>query len=135
MDDLTQRFVAALDELHHDREVDALVELFGDDATLDKAGMPRGAGGKDGARTFWTQYRDVFDDIEASFRHVVRQNDGGNDVSFLEWTSEGTLKDGTDFSYTGVSILESHGGEINAFRTYYDTAAFLEEGKIGAHRA
>jgi ketosteroid isomerase-like protein len=121
MKDMTQQFVAALDELHQQREVGALVELFGDDATLDKAGMPRGEQGKDGARVFWEQYRDVFDDIDASFRHRV----DGDDVAFLEWTSTGTLRDGTAFSYDGVSVLESHSDTIDAFRTYYDTAAFL----------
>ncbi|WP_292988666.1 nuclear transport factor 2 family protein [Mycobacterium sp.] len=122
---MTQQFVAALDELHHRREVDALVELFADDATLDKVGMPRGEEGKDGARAFWEQYRAVFDDIEASFRHRV----DGDDIAFLEWTSKGTLRDGTAFSYDGVSVLESNGDTINAFRTYYDTAAFMHERK------
>jgi hypothetical protein len=87
MDDMTQHFVAALDELHRSRDVVPLVDLFGDGATLDKAGMPHSHHGKDGARTFWQQYREVFDDIDASFRHRV----DGDEVAFLEWTSEGTL--------------------------------------------
>lgn len=118
---MTEQFVAALDQLHRRREVGALVELFAEDATLEKAGMPGGERGKDGARDFWEQYRAVFDDIEASFQHRV----DGDEIAFLEWTSEGTLRDGTAFSYVGVSVLESHGDAINAFRTYYDTAAFL----------
>jgi len=118
---MTQQFVAALDELHQQREVGALVALFGDDATLDRAGLPRGERGKDGARAFWEQYRDVFGDIDASFRNRV----GGDQIAFLEWTSKGTLRDGTAFAYDGVSVLESHGDTIDAFRTYYDTAAFL----------
>jgi ketosteroid isomerase-like protein len=126
MKDMTHRFVTALDELHHHRDVDGLVDLFGDDATLDKAGVPHGERGKDGARAFWEQYRDVFDAIDASFRHRV----DGDDIAFLEWTSEGTLRDGTKFSYDGVSVLESHSDTIDAFRTYYDTAAFLKEQKI-----
>lgn len=123
MKDITQKFVAALDALHRQREVDSLVALFGDDAELDKAGMPRGERGKDGARTFWEQYRDVFDVIDASFRNRVDDDE----ISFLEWTSEGTLRDGTPLRYEGVSVLESHGDTIDAFRTYYDTAAFLHE--------
>ena len=131
MDDMTQQFVTALDELHRTRDASGLVDLFGEDATLDKAGMPRGERGKDGARTFWNQYRDVFDAIDASFLHQV----AGDEVAFLEWTSKGTLSDGTQFSYAGVSVLESHSDRIDAFRTYYDTAAFLEERKIVAHKA
>ena len=103
--------------------MEPLVGLFGDDAELSKAGMPHGMHGKDGARTFWTQYRRVFGEIDASFRHTVTE-DG---IAYLEWTSKGTLADGTDFSYDGVSVLESRTGTIDAFRTYYDTAAFLEK--------
>ncbi|WP_428342974.1 nuclear transport factor 2 family protein [Mycobacterium sp.] len=123
---MTQQFVAALDELHHQREVGALVKLFAEDATLGKVGMAHDERGKDGARAFWEQYRAVFDDIDASFRHRV----DGDDIAFLEWTSEGTLRDGAAFSYDGVSVLESHGDTIDAFRTYYDTAAFLREPNV-----
>jgi len=123
MDDLTKKFTDALGELHRDGNVDPLVDLFGDDATLNKAGMPHGQSGKDGARTFWEQYRAVFGDIESTFHHVVT----GDGIAFLEWTSNGTLTNGSEFSYDGVSVLESGGDVIEAFRTFYDTAAFLEK--------
>ncbi|KQY06673.1 hypothetical protein ASD37_10815 [Mycobacterium sp. Root135] len=123
MDDLTQKFVNALGELHRGDDVEPLVALFSDDATLNKAGMPHGQSGKDGARTFWEQYRRVFGDIDSTFHNVV----AGDGVAFLEWTSTGTLSDGSAFSYDGVSVLESGGDEIEAFRTFYDTAAFLEK--------
>lgn len=123
MDALTQKFVSALDELHRARNVEPLVELFDDGATLNKVGMPHGEQGKDGARTFWQQYRDVFGEIESSFQHTVSDTN----IAFLEWTSTGTLADGSEFSYDGMSVLESHGDGIAAFRTYYDTAAFLEK--------
>lgn len=123
MDDLTQKFVNALGELHRGDDVEPLVALFTDDATLDKAGMPHGQSGKDGARTFWEQYRRVFGDIDSTFHNVVT----GDGIAFLEWTSTGTLTNGSAFSYDGVSVLESGGAEIEAFRTFYDTAAFLEK--------
>lgn len=122
MDDLTKKFINALGDLHRDGNVEPLVDLFADDATLNKAGMPHGQHGKDGAKTFWEQYRRVFDQIEASFSHTVT-DDG---IAYLEWTSNGTLADGTDFGYDGVSVLEASGDTIESFRTYYDTAAFLE---------
>lgn len=129
MHDLTKRFVSALDDLHRDGNVGRLVELFGDGATLNKAGMPHGQHGKDGARTFWQQYRRVFDQIDATFGHIVT-DDG---IAYLEWTSHGTLADGSEFGYDGVSVLESDGDTIRAFRTYYDTAAFLEkQSAVGA---
>lgn len=121
MEKLTERFVSALGDLHRSRDVDPLVDLFADDATLSKVGMSHSERGKQGARTFWLQYRGVFDSIDASFRHTVI----GDGISVLEWTSEGTLSDGTDFRYDGVSVLEARGDAIEAFRTYYDTAAFL----------
>jgi ketosteroid isomerase-like protein len=126
MADITQEFVTALAELHKNRDADPLVELFADDATLNKAGIPHGESGKDGARSFWEQYRDVFDDIEATFRHTVTDED----LSYLEWTSQGTLRDGTDFRYDGVSVLQADDDKIEAFRTYYDTAAFLNADKL-----
>ena len=123
MDDLTQKFVNALGELHRGDDVEPLVALFTDDATLDKAGMPHGQSGKDGARTFWEQYRRVFGEIDSTFHNVVT----GDGIAFLEWTSTGTLTNGSAFSYDGVSVLEFGGDEIEAFRTFYDTAAFLEK--------
>ena len=121
MDDIVDRFVAALGDLHSTRDVGPLVELFADDATLRKLGMPHSEHGKEGARSFWHQYRDVFGSVDASFQHIASE-DG---IAFLEWTSEGTLSNGADFGYAGVSVLEAHGESIDSFRTYYDTAAFL----------
>jgi ketosteroid isomerase-like protein len=125
MADMTQRFVTALGELHKNRDAGPLVELFADDATLNKAGIPHGESGKDAARSFWEQYRDVFDDIEATFRHTVTDED----LCYLEWTSQDTLRDGTDFRYDGVSVFETDNDKIDAFREYYDTAAFLNADK------
>jgi ketosteroid isomerase-like protein len=123
MHELTQRFVAALDELHSNRTVTSLVNLFADDATLARVGVPREERGRDGARNFWQQYRDVFDSVDADFKHAVT----GDEIACLEWTSRETLNDGSEFAYDGVSVLEAHGDTIDAFRTYYDTAAFLSE--------
>ena len=116
-----QRFVDALEKLHSSGDVDAIADLFADDATLNKVPTPHEEHGKDGARTFWQQYRDGFDTVEATFRHRM-ESDG---VAFLEWTSRGSLKGGNDFEYDGVSVLEIDGDDVTAFRTYYDTSAFL----------
>lgn len=121
MQAITERFVAALTELHRKRESGPLVDLFAEDAKLSKVGMPHEDRGKDGAREFWERYRDVFDSIDATFSRIASDER----VAFLEWTSQGTLKDGSDFRYQGVSVLEAEGDLIDAFRTYYDTAAFV----------
>jgi ketosteroid isomerase-like protein len=121
MQAITDRFTAALADLHRNRDAGPLVDLFSDDAKLSKVGMPHEERGKQGAREFWERYRDVFGDIDATFQSVA----SGDRVTFLEWISEGTLKDGSDFQYQGVSVLETDGDLIDAFRTYYDTAAFV----------
>ena len=121
MDELTKRFVTALGELHDSGDVESLVGLFGDDVTLSKAGVSHTQHGTEGARAFWQQYRDVFDTISSKFSRIVTDDD----VAYLEWTSEGTLSGGAPISYDGVSVLEGDGAVVNAFRTYYDTAAFL----------
>lgn len=121
MDELATKFIDALAELHDNRDVEPLLELFGDDVTLSKAGIPHDRHGKDGARSFWQDYRDVFDEIGSTFRCTAV----GDDVAFLEWESQGTLRDGADFRYDGVSVIQGSGNAILEFRTYYDTAAFL----------
>lgn len=120
MRELIERFVGALDELHYDGNIEPLVQLFGKNASLVRAGMPYGQRGAEGARTFWTEYRNVFDHIDAAFTHTTIDHA----IAYLEWTSHGTLVDGTEIDYEGVSVLEATGETIEAFRTYYDTAAF-----------
>lgn len=121
MRELTDRFIEALHQLHVDREVTALVELFSEQATLTKLGDHHEAHGTEGARTFWQEYRNVFDEIEATFIFTIA-DDGG---VALEWTSDGSLADGQPFSYRGISVLEGDGQSITRFRTYYDSAAFV----------
>jgi ketosteroid isomerase-like protein len=121
MEELTSKFVDALAQLHDNGDSGPLAELFADDAILSKAGVPHAQHGRDGATAFWEDYRNVFDTIESTFENTVTEPE----TAFLEWKSTGTLRDGTDFSYDGVSVLEGDGEAITAFRTYYDTAAFL----------
>lgn len=120
MHELTERFTDALHQLHAERDVDPMIALFTDDAELNKLDDRHDAHGQEGARTFWTDYRDVFDSIEATFTHVVQ----GEDSVALEWTSTGSLAGGEPFSYRGVSVLQAAGDRLSGFRTYYDTAAF-----------
>lgn len=121
--DLVRAFTDALGRLHADRDVEPLVALFAEDATLAKLDRPHEEHGPAGARQFWLAYRDVFDDVAVTFGHTVE----GEDSAALEWTSNGTLRDGTPLSYRGVSVLEVGTEQLNAFRTYYDAAAFRTE--------
>ena len=122
MQDLTERFIDALHRLHADADVEPMAALYAEDAQLSKLGQQHEEHGPDGARRFWQTYRDVFGDVEATFTHTVQDADS----AVLEWTSTGTLRGGGPISYEGVSVLE--GGEsITAFRTYYDSAVFVNE--------
>ena len=46
----------------------------------------------------------------------------------MEWTATGQLKGGADLAYQGVSIIEIDANQVSAFRTYYDSAAFVNTG-------
>jgi len=46
----------------------------------------------------------------------------------MEWRSQGTLSDGEDVHYRGVSIIDIDNGLVQGFRTYYDSAVFLPTG-------
>lgn len=123
MHKVTERFIDALHTLHADKDATAMVDLYAEDATLSKLDDRHLAHGKDGARTFWDDYRAVFADIEVQFTHKLT----GDDSAALEWTSRGSLRGGKAIEYRGVSVLEGGEDGIRGFRTYYDSAAFLED--------
>lgn len=111
-----QTFVEALYALEHDRNVEPLASLHGDDADISNPLVPHVHQGQQGARDFWTAYRKTFETIHSDFHHV--EDAGG--ASFLEWTSRGRSAQGRDFEYRGVSVVEWNGDRIRAFRTYFD---------------
>ncbi|NHT78529.1 nuclear transport factor 2 family protein [Rhizobiaceae bacterium CRRU44] len=114
---LADTFISALHRLESDRDTDTIASLFADDASLSNPLVSYDDGGVDAAKTFWSHYRDAFDEIASEFR-AVTQTEG---VAFLEWRSRGSI-DGEAFDYGGVSVLEEADGKIAAFRTYFDSA-------------
>ncbi|TDK36743.1 nuclear transport factor 2 family protein [Rhizobium deserti] len=114
--DLTQTFIDALHRLETERDVAAIAGLFADNAEIANPLVQYESGGPNAAKTFWSQYRDAFEEIRSEFR-TVSEKDG---TAFLEWTSKGSI-DGKPFTYEGVSILETGGDKISAFRSYFDT--------------
>ncbi len=111
-----RRFVDALYALEDGQDVEPLAALHGDDADVSNPLVPHVHQGQQGAREFWSSYRGTFATIHSDFHHV---EDAG-DASFLEWTSSGRSTQGRDFRYRGVSVVEWSGGQIRAFRTYFD---------------
>ncbi len=123
MHSMTERFTDALHRIDSDRDVQPMVDLTGDDAELVKLDEHHETRGKDGAKTFWEDYRNVFGDLETTFTHTVV----GEDIAALEWSSTGTLRSGRPFTYTGVTVIQGDDEKLSGVRTYYDSAAFLQE--------
>lgn len=120
-DDRARAFAAALQDLEKTGDVAGFVSgVFADDAELVRPETGQQERGTAGARQFWQQYVDQFQEIRSEFARVV---DG--EVAVLEWTSSGRLGSGADISYSGVSLLDFGGdGRVTRFATYYDTTPF-----------
>lgn len=122
--DVAQRFMDALQEIEKSGEVDALVSLFAEDASLRRMAQDDSYRGKEAAAAFWREYLSVFGEVRTTFTNTIEA--GGYAV--LEWTSEGSFPTGKELRYEGVSILELGDDGVTGFRTYYDSAAFVEDG-------
>jgi ketosteroid isomerase-like protein len=114
--DLVERFIAALETLEQQRDVEPLADLYAAEAEVGNVVTPHEFTGPDGARDFWTRYREAFGEVRSSFRNIIV----AEGRAALEWTSEGTNADGTPFTYGGVSILEMDGDAITRFRAYFN---------------
>ncbi|NEQ23776.1 MAG: nuclear transport factor 2 family protein [Microcoleus sp. SIO2G3] len=122
--ELAEKFMHTLQAIESSKDVEPLVALFASDAEVSNLLMTEPLTGQEGARQFWQKYLSVFDQIHSEFTHVA---EGGHSIA-LEWTSTGTLISGEPIKYRGVSLIERHMGQVQRFRTYYDSAAFLPEG-------
>lgn len=116
---MAARFIAALGQLEAERDVDALVALYTDDAETGNVNVPHGFQGRDGARKFWTEYRGTFGEMKSEFRNQI---DAGDRVA-LEWTTTGTSVEGQPLEYSGVSILEVRDDKVARFQAYFDPSA------------
>ena len=118
------KFMKTLQQIERSKDVSPLVAMFAEGATLAGIVDHRTHEGKGGAEKFWAEYLSGFESVASTFTHVA----DGSGVAVLEWTSKGTLKAGRPIEYRGCSILELDGEKVKRFRTYYDSAAFLDEG-------
>jgi ketosteroid isomerase-like protein len=118
---IAERFIAALGQLEGARDVEPLVTLHGEDCDVGNVNVPERFHGPDGARRFWSEYRDTFGEVRSEFRNVIATADR----VALEWTTTGTSVDDKPLTYDGVSILEVDGDKLTRFRAYFDP------GKLG----
>jgi ketosteroid isomerase-like protein len=119
-----ERFKNALHEIETKKEPSALAILFAEDATLDAPARDHVLRGRKGAEQFWGEYLQAFKDVQSTFKET---KDYG-DYAVLEWESTGTLPTNKPIRYRGVSIVHFSGEKVSRFVTYYDSAAFLNEG-------
>jgi ketosteroid isomerase-like protein len=116
--ELTEKFIDALRRLESDRDLEPIVSLFADDCELGNVVTSEPFRGREGAREFWTAYRETFGEMESKFRNEIV----ANDRAALEWVTDATGADGRPVTYEGVSILEFSGDRIRRFNAYFDPA-------------
>lgn len=116
----TEEFMSALQNAESSKDPSDLVALHAGDVTLSNL-TSKTWKGTEGAQEFWERYLGDFETIHSEFTH--HHESGGQGV--MEWNAKGKLKNGDDIEYRGVSIIEIKDGKVGAFRTYYDSAAFV----------
>lgn len=126
-----QEFTKRLNQAEATGDVEALAQLFTDNAALTNLTRhnthTRRSESSHTAREYWHQYLHAFEEVDSQF---VRITDTG-EMAILEWHSTGHLRMGLPIEYNGVSIIEYKDEKILAFRTYYDSAAFLPHASYG----
>ena len=120
---LAQSFIEALNALESTRDAEKIAALFASNAEVGNVIAPEKFHGTEGARDFWTKYRDTFENVQSTFRNQIVQE---NRVA-LEWRTEGNSLGTSRFEYEGVSILEVEGDKIVRFRAYFDPSALAKQ--------
>jgi len=113
--EIAKRFIEALKNLEADRDLETIVGLFSENCEIGNVVTENHDNGG-GARQFWQNYRDNFDEVKSTFRNQITTDN----AAALEWNSEGTSNNGHQFEYAGVSIMETDGDKITRFFAYFD---------------
>ncbi len=111
-----EQFIEALGKLEAERDVETITALYAEGSEVGNIIAPEKYEGREGARRFWTIYRDTFNEVRSTFRNRIITDDR----AALEWTTEGTSINGAPIKYDGVSILEMDGDRIARFRAYFN---------------
>lgn len=119
---IVRQFIAALEKLELSRDLDSIVAVFAETCEVGNIVAPEKFQGREGAREFWTKYRDTFGEVHSTFRNIITTDER----AALEWTTAGTAANGEPVNYEGVSILEIEGDRVSRFQAYFDA------GKLGA---
>ena len=120
-DETTRRFIAGLRKLEQDDNLDALADLFTDDAEVKSIDGHGPRTGPEGIRELFGEYLRQFERISTTFTQVTE----GERHAALEWSSDATLPGGHRITYTGITVIDLDGESVSGFRTCYDSAALL----------
>lgn len=84
---IIEPFIAALSQLESSGNVEPMVALYAGQSETGSVATPEIYGGAEGARRFWTTYRDTFAEVRSAFRNKMSsQNEAA-----LEWITKGNL--------------------------------------------
>lgn len=114
--EIAEKFVAALHKLEESRETDEIVSLYADNAEIANVVAPVKFEGQDGARNFWTKYRETFGEMRSEFRNQIY----GEQSAALEWTTRGNANHEHEIVYSGVTILEIENDKITRSCAYFN---------------
>jgi hypothetical protein len=113
---IAENFINALHKLEETGEPDEIASLYADNAEIINVVSPKKFNGIEGAREFWTKYRETFGEMRSEFRNKIYNDER----AALEWTTTGTSKGENDITYSGVTILEFAGDKISRSCAYFN---------------
>lgn len=120
--DLLERFAAAMGRLEANGDVDALVALYDEASVTGHVREPESFEGIEGARAFWTRYREQFEAVSSTYRLMAGDAGGG----VLEWDTEATMA-GRPVRYRGATVIETADGRITRSCAYFDPTSLGEQ--------
>ena len=120
--EMTERFMRTLQEMEQSGDTRAMVDLFTEGAELHRLTGDENAAGREGVQKFWQEYLSAFQKIRSRFTNVIE----ADNTAVMEWVSRAEPKTAEPFEYEGVSIIEVENGKVARFRTYYDSARFVQ---------
>ncbi len=113
---VAEQFIEALRALEESRDLEKIVGVYAEDCEVGNIISPEKFHGHNGAREFWTKYRDTFGEVRSEFRNRIITDTR----AALEWTTTATTTGGAPIKYDGVSLLEIEEGRITRFRAYFN---------------
>ncbi|HZH33762.1 MAG TPA: nuclear transport factor 2 family protein [Pyrinomonadaceae bacterium] len=114
---IAEKFINALRKLEETGEPEEISGLYTESAEIANVVAPKKFTGQDGARDFWTKYRETFGEMRSEFRNRIYTEN----AAALEWTTIGTSKEDHEITYSGVTILEIEGDKISRSCAYFNS--------------